>query len=382
MPGSKRERSPGKWTLTVTLGTDYKGKKKRFNKTFHGSAAEADKELALFYADCVSDSATRSSSLTVKDMISEYINDRPEGSIKINTVEGYEKTLRCWIDPYIGSIKISKLTPRKIQSWINDLSEIYSPKTIDNALGLLSASFDREIRLDAFSSNPCKKVIKPKPEKKPAKYYNDEETAAFIKALNDLPEREICYKVLLELALFCGLRKSELLGLEKNDVDLKNCTISIRQGRHKKTGGGSRLDTPKTEMSARTIGFPQEIKPDFIKLFSLYSDFKLKLGDEWHHSDALFRGHFGYPINTNTPLEKLHEIQDRYGLKRITLHQLRHTNASIMISMGLDLKTMQQRGGWSNSNTLLNTYGHVFKQHDEKIAGEIYQAAIGKTKTK
>jgi site-specific recombinase XerD len=63
------------------------------------------------------------------------------------------------------------------------------------------------------------------------------------------------------------------------------------------------------------------------------------------------------------------------GLKRITLHQLRHTNVSIMISMGLDIKTIQSRGGYSNATTPLNIYGHLFNRDDKSVADGIADIA-------
>ena len=106
MPGSKRERSPGKWTLTVTLGTDYTGKKRRFNKTFHGTAAQAEKALAIFYAECLSGSNQQQSSLTITQMVRSYIDDRPTDSLKANTIENYNQCLNVWIEPYIGNLLI------------------------------------------------------------------------------------------------------------------------------------------------------------------------------------------------------------------------------------------------------------------------------------
>ena len=229
--------------------------------------------------------------------------------------------------------------------------------------------------MDELAVNPCKKLSLPKKERREAEYYDEKESALFLTALQNMPAHDIGYKVLFELAILCGLRKSELLGLEVQDVDLNRCTVTVRQGRHRTDGGGSRLDTPKTAKSRRTISFAKEIRQDIIRLLSFYSEQSVKLGDEWNHSEALFRGPWGNPIDTTAPLRRLHKLQDENGLKRITLHQLRHTNVSIMISMGLDLKTIQERGGYSNSNTPLNIYGHLFKKEDEKVANEIYSRA-------
>lgn len=377
MPGSKRERSPGKWTLTVTLGFDYTGKKIRFNKTFHGTAAEAEKALALFYADCERGLVSQASIVTIDQMVTDYIETRPKDSLKENTVNGYKASQRNWISPYIGHLHVNKVRQKQLQEWIDDLSKNYSPKTVKNARSLLSAAFGRLLQYGEIHKNPCEHLIMPKLRRSEAKYYSKEETAAFIKALGQLPSDKIVDKVLFELALFCGLRKGEILGLDWQDVDLVNCTVKIRQTRYTKKKAHMREDTPKTEKSQRTVGFPVAMKKDFVSLASFYSERKLLLQAEWIDSPAVIRGEFGDPLYGGLPLRHLNAFQKKYGLKKITLHQLRHTNVSAMISLGLDIKTIQERGGYSNASTPLEIYGHLFNEQDQKVTADIYDQMTG-----
>lgn len=379
MPGSKRERSPGKWTLTVTIGTDYRGKQRRFNKTFHGTAAAAEKALAVFYAECLNGFIQQSSTMTIEQMVTSYINDRPKGSLKQNTIDNYIQCRDVWIAPFIGSLLVRKATPRMLQSWIVDLSQQVSPKTIINTSSLLSAAFDRIIRLGELANNPCKRLVLPKVKKKEAEYMNEKEVRAFLAALEEMPEYEIPFKVLFEIALFCGLRKGELLGLDWRDVDMAKCTVTVRQTRYWDKGQhGMRVDTPKTAKSFRTVSFPPEIKEDIKQLRSWYTEQKKLLGSEWISSPAVFRTPFGAPMNDYSPLKVLHALQERHDLKKVTLHQLRHTNVSIMISMGLDIKTIQARGGYSNASTPLNIYGHIYRNQDSEVACKIYDITTGK----
>lgn len=381
MAGTKRERSPGTWTLTVTIGTDYTGKKRRFNKTFKGTEREAEKALALFYSDCVRGSSSPGTELTVSQMVQHYINDRPEGSLKVNTIRGYQSVEEHIITPYIGNLKVSKVTPRHIQMWIDDISETHSPKTVKNAKSLLRSAFERLVTYGELDRNPCDRLIMPKLKRKEAEYYTKEETALFISALNKMPREEIVDKVIFELALYCGLRKGEILGLNFADVDLKEMTISVTKTRYAQLQGHMRADTPKTEKSNRVLSFPKEMYADFVTLAAFYSEQKLRLGPEWIDSPALIRGVFGDPMYGGLPLRHLHDFQKKHGLKEITLHQLRHTNVSAMISLGLDIKTIQERGGYSNASTPLEIYGHLFKEQDEKIAADIFDIMTGERKT-
>lgn len=378
MPGSKRERSPGKWTLTVTLGTDYRGKQRRFNKTFHGSAAEAEKALAIFYAECVAGNSMQAGQLSISQIVKDYIYSRPKNSLKKNTISNYERALANQIEPFIGSLTAQRTSARKLQDWINDISAKWSPKTVLNAKSLLSSSYERLVRMGELSENPCHRLLLPKKEHKEAEFLDEKESREFIKVVMDLSGEWLPYKLAFEIAIFCGLRSGEILGLDWQDVDLINCTLTVRQTRYPETGASPRLDTPKNVKSRRTIGFPVELKKDFIALASFYSERKILLRSEWIDSPAVIRGTWGQPLCQSMLIKKLHDLQNKHNLKKITMHQLRHTNISIMISIGLDLKTIQERGGYSNASTPLNIYGHLFRNKDPQIAGKIYDITSSK----
>ena len=371
MAGSKRERAPGVWQLTVTLGSDYKGQPRRFYKTVRGTEKEAERELALFYADCIRGNTARGTEQTVEHMVRGYIEERPKGSLKENTLKGYRDILTCRIAPYIGDLRLTRATPRTLQGWVDDLADRYHPKSVRNAVGLLSASFERLIRFGEMDKNPCAALRMPKNPKPEAKFYTAEETALFLSALQTLPRERIVDKVAFELALLCGLRRGEILGLDREDVDLTNYTITVRQTRYEGNGGLKRVDTPKTEKSRRTLSFPKPMRSDFVTLFGFYSERKLMLGADWYDSPAVIRGVHGRPLSGADLLEHLYRFEAEAGLKRVSLHQLRHTNVSAMIALGLDIKVIQERGGWSNASTPMEIYGHLFKEQDEQVASDI-----------
>ena len=371
MAGNKRERAPGVWQLTVTLGSDYRGQPRRFYKTVRGTEKEAERELALFYADCIRGNTAPGTEQTVEQMVRGYIEERPRGSLKENTLKGYRNILKYRISPYIGDLRLTRATPRTLQGWVDDLSEQYHPKSVRNAVGLLSASFERLIRFGEMDKNPCSALRMPKNPKPEAKFYTSEETALFLSALQALPREHIVDKVAFELALLCGLRRGEILGLDREDVDLTNYTITVRQTRYEGNKGLKRVDTPKTDKSRRTLSFPKPMRSDFVTLFGFYSERKLMLGADWYDSPAVIRGVHGRPLSGADLLEHLYRFEDEAGLKRVTLHQLRHTNVSAMISLGLDIKVIQERGGWSNASTPMEIYGHLFKEQDEQVASDI-----------
>lgn len=372
MAGTKRERSPGKWELTVTLGSDYKGKKKRFYKTVRGTEADAERELVLFYADCLRGNFTPGTEQTIEQAVQSYISERPKGSLKANTLRGYQQSLDLRISPYIGNMKLTKATPRALQGWVDDISSQYSPKTVHNAMGLLHAAFERLVRFGELDNNPCDRLVAPKKVHKEADYYTKEETALFIDALGKMPREKIVDKVAFELALFCGLRRGEILGLDWEDIDMSKHTLTVRQTRYEGNNGLKREDTPKTEKSRRTLYFPKEMRADLVTLAAVYSERKLLFGSEWFDSPALIRGVHGRPLSGTDLLEHLYKFQSEHGLRRITLHQLRHTNVSAMIALGLPIKTIQEQGGWSTPAMIFNVYGHQFEERDERIASDIY----------
>ena len=286
---------------------------------------------------------------TVKELLESYINGRKVLGVKQTTLHGYEVTAERIYSRFKG-IKATELTSYQVQTFINDMSEKYSAKTIRNTISLLSSAYDNAIRLGQLSKNPCKMVTLPKKEQPKIDIFDNEQITVF---LNALDEERLDYKVAYQLALFCGLRRSEILGLQEKHINVPFRCVTVEQSRHN-VKGSDYVQTTKTESSHRTIAVPDFVMESIIELLDVHNSFQYK------HTDYLIQNGFGQPMTPSALTTQIYRIEERAGLPQVSLHDLRHTFASMLNNANVDIAMISRELGLSNINVTLGIYTHAF----------------------
>lgn len=373
MPGTIQCRGKNTFKLTVSLGSNISGKPIRKSKTFKGSEAAAKKELAKFYTECVNGSMQSNTNLSLSDFFNIWIVDYASIKLKSSTVYGYKKTFKNNIADYLGEAKMSKIKPLDIQQWINKISLLKSPKTVKNASSLLSVIFTTAVKWDIIPLSPCRNIDLPPSERKEAAFYNREELEILFKRLSSIEtnNQEFKYRVAITLTAFTGLRLAELMGLTWNDVDLKNGIIDVNKVRMNEPGKGDYIDTPKTKKSVRTISIPQEVVLLLTQLKQTQLQERLLLGNKWIGSDFILLSNFGTPMFYQTPSDWFKKFLKRENLKHITFHQLRHTHATLLYYLDIDMMSISRRLGHSQLSTTQNIYTHLFNDIDKEISDKM-----------
>lgn len=369
MPGVKRKGRGDAWYLEVTLGTDFTGKPLRYNRTFHGTEKQAEKALALFYAECDAGKVSRESSVKISELCDIFEKEYIERFLKISSRRGVRTATKIWIKPLLGSKKVSKLKRLDVQKFVNHLSDNgLSPKTIRNYYSVLKTMMEFAVKMEIVDDTPCQHITLPKKEDKEAEYYSVEEMASFLDALEKLPDEELVFKAAAYIALFGGLRKSEILGLNWEDVDFEGGTIRVRRNRMIAPDIGVYEDTPKSKKGNRAVSLPPEVFAVLHDLKAQQAQAKLLLGEKYVDSPALLRGSGGAPLYPNRLQAWLPEFVEKNDLPHITLHGLRHTHASMLAYMKADEMQISRRMGHAQLSTTLNIYTHLFEKTDKKIA--------------
>ena len=213
-----------------------------------------------------------------------------------------------------------------------------------------------------------KRVDIKKARRKEAKYYDDKQVAEMLKALSNEP---LVLITMVYLSIDVGLRRGELTGLTWDDVDFKTSQISINKQRHYVVGYGTINDKTKTDAGIRTVTASQTV----ISLLKQYRnqqlEQRLKLGTAWKNEPYIFVLDDGTPISPNLPYKWFVDFLKRHNLPKITFHQLRHTNASILIASGEDVVTVSGRLGHADKNITLNTYSHLIKSKETQVANRM-----------
>ena len=341
---AEKDKKTGKWLIQYRY-TDWQGKRRKSTKRGFATKREAEEWLRNFLITQKADF-----DMKFEDFWKIYCADM-ETRLREHTMRTKKYIVELKILPYFGNKRVNDITAADIRQWQNELIKMgYSPtylKTINNQL---SAIFNYAVRYYDLKSNPCVKAgSMGKSKAEEMDFWTGEE---FRKFIDSVMNKRLSYMAFMIL-YWTGMRLGELLALNPKDVDLEKRTISITKS-YQRLGKKDVITPPKTSKSKRVITIP-EFLAAYIKDYmdSLY---------DLQEDDRLF------PI-TKYYLE--HEMQrgiKESGVKRIRVHDLRHSHASMLIELGFSPLEIANRLGHEKVETTLNTYAHLYPNKQTKLA--------------
>ena len=342
--------------LIVSTGSASKGNRKQWTKTVTITGKkDAKDQYDAFEKECLQTMTAES----VADLLDAYIDMQRIKGLKETTLKGYESYAKRLKLTFKG-IKAKDLTPYQIEKFIasavkgepkNGYPKKASPKTIKGYVSLLSSSYKMAIRNKLLTYNPCDAVVIPKQKKPDIVVLTRDDINKFVDALEDTTQD---LKVVYELALFCGLRRSEIMGLMNDDVNVTWSTIAIKRTRHRISCDDIIQDT-KTERSRAVIKVPEFVMDDIVKLMKEHKE------DPFIENPFLIQ-YAAEPMRPDYAKRQIKEFTKEHGLPDVTLHGLRHTFASMLNASGeFDIAEISAALRHSNIGTTLNIYTHLFE---------------------
>lgn len=212
-------------------------------------------------------------------------------------------------------------------------------------------------------SNPAERVKPPKVDNDEAEHYDEDMLEKMFTLLESEPLK---YRVMVLLAVYTGLRKGEIMGLEWSDIDFENKKLRVRQSSQYVPGKGTITKKPKNESSIKVITLP-DIAVGMLKEYKAkQNEERLKMGDSWQKSDRLFVQSNGVAMRPDTISKWFSKFIKRNNLPRLTFHGLHHTNASLLIAQNVDVKTISGRLGHARTSTTTDIYSHLLKNQMKK----------------
>jgi integrase len=235
---------------------------------------------------------------------------------------------------------------------------------------LISSILSTAVYWQLIPDNPCKRVKPPKSERHEAKYLNIEEAKKLIELLKS---EEIQFRTYVLLLLYTGIRRGEACGLKWPDIDMDNNMINIERTLTYSPRKGIIFETPKTSSSVRTV-IVSEIVTGMLREYRKWqNEQRVILGDKWANNELVFSGWNGEPEQPSRASGRFATFIKHSDLPHISLHSLRHTNASLLIAGGIDMKTVSARLGHAKMSTTSDIYTHLINSANDKAADTLDQ---------
>lgn len=369
-------QSQGKWRGQFSITKD----NKLIRRAFSGNSKLEVYKLGKQWIEATQQNTSifSSKNTKLKDICNYWLQDVNKVSVKAKTFQKYDSTLRLYILPFLGEIKITTITPQQVQTVLNNWSNgtlkgkkghVISSSTIRCTRRYLSELFEYAVNIGLLLKNPIK-LTKP-----PRLITTEIHTLSLdeIHQLTSTMKRQVSnnisspYRInyyasyiATKTALGTGMRLGEVFGLCWDCVDLIHGTISVRRTIQTGTKGQVFQDT-KTKTSRRCIPISQELQNELTTYKEFQSNYAKELGDKWADSyGVVISGTFGKILSTsNFKSRYFIPILKQLGLDHITFHDLRHTHATLLLSQKINPKIVQERLGHSTITLTLDTYSHL-----------------------
>ena len=296
---------------------------------------------------------------TFYQVYQEYLASHKHEDLKLSTLETKKNIFAKHIFPTFRNVRIDEITSDDIYHWQLAIKEAKSPqgkpfseaylRTIQCQLNSIINYANSKGYLKA---NPLADIKNMGVKDKRVEFWTIDEYEKFAYQAMVDPEFYYCYEVLY----WCGLREGEMLALTRNDIDFDARTIRINKT-FSQHHGKDIVSTPKTESSVRKVSIPDflcdELKEYLALLYNNDPDERI------------------FKCTKSTLTKHFRNYTELAGLKPITIHGLRHSHVSLLISKRYDIFEVSKRIGHKSVKTTQDTYGHLFDEVQKSIANDL-----------
>lgn len=281
------------------------------------------------------------------------------GNAKPSTVAFYEYMTKPITEYFQGAV-LQEISPADIQRYFiylrtehkSKLGKPLSPKSIRHQYVTLNVIFEYAEKQEMIAKNPIEKVDAPKKDRKPVDAFTQEQATRFFQLL---PSCSLEFRCILQLLITTGLRRGECIGLKWGGLDEVASTISVERNVTYNPRGGVTVSTPKTANSVRTI----PIVPATLHILQQFKQETQKRNPGTILKSAFIfpaEGDIFAPRDPSSITRRVKRFMKNNGLPDLSPHDLRHSCATLLLSQGADIKSVQEILGHADASTTLNFY--------------------------
>lgn len=380
--GTIYQRKDGRWEGSAyVLATDGTYKRRSvYGKTWD----EAHEKLTKLKADSLSGLPVATNKMTIAEYLTYWLTSVARSKVRPTTYVNYESLVRNYITPEFGRKKLVRLTARDIRAFLmmtaatcqccaqgkdkkrpehkrrccalgKCCKKLPSDRTVRFLLVIMRAAIQHAVREDDLPRNVARNVELGMGTRREIEPLTSKEGRSLLTAARD-NRLWAAY----ELAVRIGLRRGELLGLRWSDADLHEGVLTVRQALQR-VGGELLIVAPKTQRSARRVALPAECVTALRAQRVQQIADKKAAGDNWKGTEygLVFTTKNGTPIEPRNMNRSFEALSIRAGVRKVRLHDLRHTCASLLHEQGADARMIMEVLGHSSIRVTMDIYTFV-----------------------
>ena len=358
---------------SVSTGLPVKGNKRR--------ALEFLENMKRTYETKESMENMDGSRLLMTDYMDEWLKI-VKPLVERATYKSYDNMVSARIRPHFEKLKLllTEVEPKHIKMLYDEILEQgYTTNTVIHYHAVLHQALAYAVKNDYILSNPADRVKRPKKNKHISSFYTKEE----ILTLLDIAKDDPIY-IPIVLSAYYGFRRSETLGMRWSAIDFENKTITVNHKVTELTENGKTIvyaeDKLKTKSSYRTLPLIPVVEEKLLKHKAKLERNQKLFGNSYckEYMDYVCVDEMGKLFRPNFVSDHFGWLLKKYGLKKLTFKELRHSCASMLVAEGIPMKSIQEWLGHSNFSTTADIYSHIDYHAKQQSAAAIGNALQSK----
>ena len=364
-------RGERRWLVRVYLGRDRETRKRTYhNRTVYGSLRHAQAYLTRRLHERDLSRGAEGLQVTVDEFLDHWLKTAVKPKVRGKTYGDYAAMLRRYIRPAIGARILASPSPLEIQAAYQVMIERkLSARTVRYAHAVLQAAMRQAIRWQLLLVDPTQGVQLPSQQCREMRVLSTEQARSFLRTASLSPQA-----CLFAVALTTGMRPSEYLALCWRDIDWDRGTISVVRTLHRNEGQWTFADTKRVH--SRRVVKLQTWVLELLRKLKVKADGDGETCDS-AFADLIFTTARGEPINEEYLVKKYFKpLLREAGLPNIRLYDLRHTSATLALTVGVAPKVVSEQLGHASAAFTLDTYSHVLPHMQDEAAAKMEAALL------
>lgn len=353
----------GSYYFSASLGYDETGKRVRVSRSGFATQREAKMAYIEFMNNYSKTGVKMNSTMSFKEFYETYYEPDYRSSVSQATFDNRQSSMLKHF-AYFYNTQLKDITPIMVKKWQNELSKKYSSAYIRNIFGALQRCLDLAVQLGLLQNNVAKTVGNVKKTKQIVDFWTFDEFKKVIATFNTDNYYELFGYTIIYVLFMTGLRIGEAMALKwDTDINFEDKTLTVNKSMYYKSSTEFYINPPKTKAGNRVIALDDTT----IDVLRKWKEVQSKnVGSEYVLSPNPFPTNKSFVSNKITKHSKLAEVH------RIKTHALRHSHASLLISLGENALIIRDRLGHEDVETTLATYGHLYPNTNKDVANKLY----------